>query len=209
MQVFSIGSSTTEAKADDSAALDDGDAKEIVNQMNLLNGVVAYDGNASEELCVTPPSPAITKCGSSTTFANISVAGKKLAEGSYAPGTAIPIDHFQLPQPLPSCAQGSDFNGKLILGEFLDTTDAATGVRNLHWNALHLIGDAGCSSPLSKIHVDLVDTSGAEGAAVVSPGVVSGNTIQVPILLPIHLCGNAIDIVGLLNPTFGNTCVNR
>lgn len=50
--------------------------------------------------------------------------------------------------------------------------------------------------------------SGAEGAAVGSPGVVSGNTIQVPIQLPIDLCGNAIDIVGLLNPTFGNTCVN-
>ncbi|OIJ93219.1 chaplin [Streptomyces sp. MUSC 14] len=53
-----------------------------------------------------------------------------------------------------------------------------------------------------------VADSGAEGAAVGSPGVVSGNTIQVPIQLPINLCGNAIDIVGLLNPTFGNTCVN-
>lgn len=50
--------------------------------------------------------------------------------------------------------------------------------------------------------------SGAEGAAVGSPGVVSGNTIQVPIQIPLNLCGNAIDIVGLLNPTFGNTCVN-
>ncbi|MFF4741195.1 chaplin [Streptomyces sp. NPDC001262] len=50
--------------------------------------------------------------------------------------------------------------------------------------------------------------SGAEGAAVGSPGVVSGNVIQVPIQIPINLCGNAIDIVGLLNPTFGNTCVN-
>ena len=50
--------------------------------------------------------------------------------------------------------------------------------------------------------------SGAGGAAVGSPGVVSGNTIQVPINLPINLRGNSIDIVGLLNPTFGNTCVN-
>jgi hypothetical protein len=52
-----------------------------------------------------------------------------------------------------------------------------------------------------------VADSGAEGAAVGSPGVVSGNVIQVPIQIPLNICGNAIDIVGLLNPTFGNTCV--
>ncbi|MGJ5756643.1 small secreted domain DUF320 [Streptomyces puniciscabiei] len=50
--------------------------------------------------------------------------------------------------------------------------------------------------------------SGAEGAAVGSPGVVSGNVIQVPVHVPINACGNSIDIVGLLNPTFGNVCVN-
>lgn len=50
--------------------------------------------------------------------------------------------------------------------------------------------------------------SGAQGAAVGSPGVVSGNVIQIPIHVPINLCGNSIDIVGLLNPTFGNTCIN-
>ncbi|WNI28420.1 chaplin [Streptomyces sp. ITFR-6] len=50
--------------------------------------------------------------------------------------------------------------------------------------------------------------SGAEGAAVGSPGVLSGNTIQVPIHVPLNLCGNTVDIIGLLNPSFGNTCVN-
>ncbi|MBC2876170.1 MULTISPECIES: chaplin [Streptomyces] len=52
-----------------------------------------------------------------------------------------------------------------------------------------------------------VADSNANGAAVGSPGVISGNTIQVPIHLPINLCGNSIDIIALLNPTFGNTCV--
>ncbi|GHF30295.1 chaplin [Streptomyces sp. ET3-23] len=52
------------------------------------------------------------------------------------------------------------------------------------------------------------DGAGAIGVAKGSPGVISGNVIQVPIQLPINLCGNSIDIVGLLNPTFGNTCVN-
>ncbi|MFI1971846.1 chaplin [Streptomyces cinnamoneus] len=50
--------------------------------------------------------------------------------------------------------------------------------------------------------------SGAQGAAVGSPGVVSGNVIQIPLHVPINLCGNTIDIIALLNPTFGNTCVN-
>ncbi|MFC8715740.1 chaplin [Streptomyces sp. NPDC057197] len=50
--------------------------------------------------------------------------------------------------------------------------------------------------------------AGAEGAAVGSPGVISGNTLQVPVHVPINVCGNTIDIIALLNPTFGNTCVN-
>ena len=50
--------------------------------------------------------------------------------------------------------------------------------------------------------------AGAEGAAVKSPGVISGNLVQVPVHVPINLCGNTINVVGLLNPAFGNTCVN-
>ncbi|MEW1721502.1 chaplin [Streptomyces sp. NPDC093109] len=48
----------------------------------------------------------------------------------------------------------------------------------------------------------------ADGVAVGSPGVLSGNVIQVPVHIPINLCGNSINIIGLLNPTFGNTCIN-
>ena len=50
--------------------------------------------------------------------------------------------------------------------------------------------------------------SGAQGAAVGSPGVLSGNNIQAPIHIPVNACGNTISVVGLLNPAFGNTCVN-
>lgn len=52
-------------------------------------------------------------------------------------------------------------------------------------------------------------SSGAEGAAVGSPGVLSGNQLQVPVHVPVNLCGNSIDVIGLLNPAFGNTCVNQ
>ncbi|MFI9647027.1 chaplin ChpH [Streptomyces sp. NPDC052040] len=50
--------------------------------------------------------------------------------------------------------------------------------------------------------------SGAQGAAVHSPGVVSGNVVQVPVHVPVNVCGNTISVIGLLNPAFGNTCVN-
>jgi hypothetical protein len=50
--------------------------------------------------------------------------------------------------------------------------------------------------------------AGANGAAVGSPGVLSGNVIQVPVNIPVNVCGNSIDVIALLNPAFGNTCVN-
>jgi hypothetical protein len=52
-------------------------------------------------------------------------------------------------------------------------------------------------------------SAGASGAATNSPGVVSGNVIQVPIHVPINVCGNSIDVIGLINPAFGNVCVNH
>ncbi|MET9616088.1 chaplin [Kitasatospora indigofera] len=51
-------------------------------------------------------------------------------------------------------------------------------------------------------------SSTAEGVAAGSPGVASGNNIAVPVHIPVNLCGNSVDIVGLLNPAFGNSCAN-
>ncbi|MFJ8859195.1 chaplin [Streptomyces sp. NPDC102451] len=48
----------------------------------------------------------------------------------------------------------------------------------------------------------------ADGAAVNSPGVGSGNVAQVPVHVPVNACGNTVDAVGLLNPAFGNECQN-
>ncbi|MBH5334084.1 DUF320 domain-containing protein [Streptomyces pactum] len=50
--------------------------------------------------------------------------------------------------------------------------------------------------------------SGAHGGAVGSPGVASGNSVQVPVHIPVNVCGNTIDVLGLLNSAVGNTCVN-
>ncbi|MGW0659609.1 chaplin [Streptodolium elevatio] len=51
-------------------------------------------------------------------------------------------------------------------------------------------------------------SSAADGAAVGSPGVLSGNLLQVPVHVPVNLCGNTVSVIGVLNPAFGNTCIN-
>ncbi|MFC9845255.1 chaplin [Streptomyces sp. NPDC060223] len=50
--------------------------------------------------------------------------------------------------------------------------------------------------------------SDAHGAAAHSPGVLSGNVLQAPIHVPVNVAGNTINVIGLLNPAFGNTAVN-
>ncbi|MCZ4096678.1 chaplin [Streptomyces sp. SID13666] len=54
-----------------------------------------------------------------------------------------------------------------------------------------------------------VADAGAQGAAVQSPGVLSGNLIQIPVHVPVNACGNTVSVIGLLNPAFGNSCVNK
>ncbi|WP_309505851.1 chaplin [Streptomyces pyxinae] len=51
--------------------------------------------------------------------------------------------------------------------------------------------------------------SGAEGAAIGSPGIVSGNLVQAPVHVPVNVVGNSVNVVGLLNPAFGNLGVNH
>ncbi|MEU0086507.1 chaplin [Streptomyces sp. NPDC006274] len=50
--------------------------------------------------------------------------------------------------------------------------------------------------------------AGADGIAAGSPGVLSGNVVQIPVHVPINLCGNTVNVIALLNPAVGNTCVN-
>ncbi|WP_109028892.1 LAXTG-anchored chaplin ChpB [Streptomyces rubrogriseus] len=52
------------------------------------------------------------------------------------------------------------------------------------------------------------DGAGAEGSAAGSPGLISGNTVQLPVDVPVDVCGNTVNVVGLLNPAAGNGCAN-
>ncbi|GAA2508843.1 chaplin [Streptomyces gobitricini] len=60
---------------------------------------------------------------------------------------------------------------------------------------------AGAASATSGAHAD--------GAAIGSPGVGSGNLVQAPVHVPVNVSGNSVNVIGLLNPAFGNTAVNH
>ncbi|GAB3644405.1 chaplin [Streptomyces sparsus] len=70
---------------------------------------------------------------------------------------------------------------------------------------------AGCALMVGGAGGAMAHSSGAsaEGVAAHSPGVLSGNLIQVPVSVPINICGNTVNVIAALNPTFGNTCINK
>ncbi|MFF2364509.1 chaplin [Streptomyces sp. NPDC058122] len=71
---------------------------------------------------------------------------------------------------------------------------------------IRLMAAAGLASValLATAGTAAADT-GPTGAAANSPGLLSGNVIQIPVHIPVNLCGNTLNVVALLNPTAGNT----
>ncbi|WP_404960731.1 chaplin [Streptomyces sp. 147326] len=49
----------------------------------------------------------------------------------------------------------------------------------------------------------------AGGRAERSPGLLSGNLVQLPVHVPVNLCGNTVSVVGVLNSAAGNRCTNQ
>lgn len=50
--------------------------------------------------------------------------------------------------------------------------------------------------------------SSAGGKSAGSPGLASGNTVLVPVNIPVNVCGNSVDVAGLLNPASGSACAD-
>ncbi|MER5974378.1 chaplin [Streptomyces sp. NPDC002055] len=53
------------------------------------------------------------------------------------------------------------------------------------------------------------DGAHANGEALRSPGVLSGNLVQAPVHVPVNVSGNSVNVIGAMNPAFGNEAVNR
>ncbi|WP_107102982.1 chaplin [Streptomyces torulosus] len=72
-----------------------------------------------------------------------------------------------------------------------------------------MVAAAAATGILSLYSSSALADSGATGVAEGSPGVLSGNTVEAPVHVPINLCGNTVDVIGVGNPAFGNACVNE
>jgi LPXTG-motif cell wall-anchored protein len=59
---------------------------------------------------------------------------------------------------------------------------------------------------LSNAGFAVAASSSATGNTSDSPGVASGNNVQVPVNLPVNLCGDTVNVLALLNPSAGNGC---
>ena len=71
-----------------------------------------------------------------------------------------------------------------------------------------VVAAAAATGVLSLYGTAALADSNAQSLAQGSPGVLSGNSIQVPVHVPVNVCGNSVDVAALLNPAFGNSCAN-
>lgn len=72
-----------------------------------------------------------------------------------------------------------------------------------------MVAAAAATGILSLYNTSALADSSAQGAAEGSAGVLSGNTVQAPVHIPINVCGNTVELVGVGNAAFGNSCGNE
>ncbi|MFV0130700.1 chaplin family protein [Streptomyces sp. HMX112] len=82
-------------------------------------------------------------------------------------------------------------------------------MRQVTRKGLTIVAAAGGVLALGGGYAAAHNGAGAHGAATNSPGVGSGNSVQAPVSVPVNACGNTVNVVGALNPAFGNKCVNK
>lgn len=70
-----------------------------------------------------------------------------------------------------------------------------------------MLATAAASSILSLSGSNAV-AAGGDAVAANSPGILSGNSVQAPLDVPVNACGNTADAAAALNPATGNSCAN-
>ena len=144
-----------------------------------------------------------------------STAGYAYAAGSDAQGVAANSagvgsgNAVQAPVDIPVNACGNTVNVIGLLNPAYGNrcTDVSTG-HGPSDGAHGAHGPDGSGGPGAHTgsSADSGTGAGAGGGSHGSPGVISGNTVSVPVTAPVNACGNSVDVVGVGNPAFGNDC---
>ncbi|WP_239569286.1 chaplin [Streptomyces sp. G44] len=71
-----------------------------------------------------------------------------------------------------------------------------------------MLSAAAATSILSLSGTSAFADAEADGKALGSPGILSGNNVQAPVHVPVNACGNTVNGVGVANPSMGNKCAN-
>jgi LPXTG-motif cell wall-anchored protein len=87
-----------------------------------------------------------------------------------------------------------------------NTVDVLAAFNDAYGNACGNVSHAEKSSTSS--HDGSADGARAVGHTEDSYGLLSGNNVQAPIHLPVNVCGNSVDVLGVFNDAYGNECGN-
>ncbi|MFF8643525.1 chaplin family protein [Streptomyces sp. NPDC015345] len=71
-----------------------------------------------------------------------------------------------------------------------------------------MLSAAAATSILSLSGTAAFADAEADGKALGSSGILSGNNVQAPVHVPVNACGNTVNGVGVANPAMGNKCAN-
>lgn len=102
-------------------------------------------------------------------------------------------DSVKAPVDLPANACGNTVN---VIGADNPAFGAACASTSAH------------SADTGSGHSHTGSGASGQGDATGSPGVLSGDSVEIPVHAPVNVCGNTVDPLALLNPAFGNSCAN-
>ncbi|WP_442815505.1 chaplin [Streptomyces sp. NBC_01763] len=171
-------------KAFSPAIIDEGGTSTLTMTVTNTSELAAkndfgFTDSLPDGVSVASDANASTTCGNGTVTAEPGGSSVALDDGDLAVGTE-------------SCTVTVNVTADEA-GTYVNSPDAVTTV--------------GLNLPdPTTLTVEAKDS--AVGTATGSPGLLSGNVVQAPVDIPVNVCGNTVNVIGVLNPAAGNTCVN-
>ncbi|MFJ8540628.1 chaplin family protein [Streptomyces sp. NPDC093586] len=92
-----------------------------------------------------------------------------------------------------------------------NSVDVVAALNSAHDNACGNVSHTAASSTSSygdSAYGDSAYGAEAVGHTEEASGIASGNSIQVPVHVPLNVCGNTVDVLAALNDAYGNSCGN-